>query len=157
MQTHQRRSGLLVAEQAVAPKDIAELLRRHDPQLELRSQVDPDWECFVWRVFVHHSDGRNTWLLDWREDLTDGNSRPRPLSSALVDEVASYQQGSRRPLVDPLQANDELQAREQREDVEDTLTLAAEAERTGRRSSVFHRSRGLYLSRARARARGERA
>jgi hypothetical protein len=154
---HQRGSGLFIVEQAAVPREIADQLRKLDPQLELRTQIDADWGQMLWRVYISQGDRPSQWLLDWREDLQDHTSKPRPLSSAIVDEVASMRRGqNRRPIVDPLAENDRAREREERDTLDQARDAAREAERTSRRSPVFHRSRALYQARCRARARGEK-
>lgn len=153
MRVYERGSGLLVAERAAVPRSVADALRRLDPRLELRQERDEAWQAFVWRVFVAQPDRPSVWLFDWREETGDGGSRPLPLSHGLVEEAAARRLGSRRPVEDPLEANDRRAEAERRQDVAEHLALAEEAERRGRRQAVLPRSRGLYLSRARARAR----
>lgn len=156
---HRRSSGLLVPERAAAPREIADqLLRLAPPVLELRQEVDERHQMYVWRVFAAVPDRPSAWLFDWRENLDDPTSRPRPLSSALVDEAASRKRGeSRRVFEDPLAVNDRLRAEQEKDALEDALTAAAEMRRRKGRVSPLPRSRALYLARNRARARGIKA
>lgn len=155
MNIHARGSGLLVAEQAAPPREIAELLRRVDRRLTLQPWGDQRYETTVWRVEYVDDLGNRHLVVDWRENPEDNTSRPRPLSSGIVDEAASRQLGSRRSFTDPLEANDRRRAQVDRDDLADTLTAAAEANRLGRRSPMFHRGVGLRMARDKARARGE--
>lgn len=156
MHVHARGSGLLVAEQAAAPREIAEQLRRLDRRLELRQKVDHRHKAFVWEVYVAQQDRPSVWLFSWRENPDDAGSRPRPLSSAIVDEAASRSLNSRRPVIDPLAENDRLRERQEQDELADAETAAAEAARRHGRLPAFHPSRALYLARCKARARGER-
>jgi len=154
MEVREMRSGLLLAEETAAPREIREALKRIDPDLILGQEVDQAWSCFLWRVLLRRSDRPAEWLFDWREDLTDPRSRPRPLSSALLDEVVALRRGSRRPYVDPLKATDEALARLDEEEAEDVLDTAREVFKRSHTLSPIPRSRALYLSRAKARREG---
>jgi hypothetical protein len=150
------RGGLLLAEETAAPSSIREALKRIDPDLILGQEVDSAWSEWVWKVLIRQGDRPAIWLFDWRENLDDPRSRPRPLSSAIVEETVARRLGSsRRPQVDPVRANDELQERLAREDEEQTLDIAADVRRRARRTSPVHRSQGLRRSRDKQRARGE--
>jgi hypothetical protein len=151
VQVRESRSGLLLAEETAAPRDIREQLKRIDPDLILGQEVDSAWSCFVWKVLLRQADRPAIWLFDWRED----NGRPLPLSSGLVDEAWAMRKGSRRQNVeDPLAVNDAMVERQDKEDTEETLGISAEVYKRSRILSPIHRSRGLYLSRARARREG---
>ena len=152
MQVRETRSGLLVHEETAAPRDIREALKKIDPDLILGQEVDQAWSCYVWKILLRQGDRPAAWLFDWREDLQDGNSRPRPLSFALVDEVWARRRESRRPSPpDPLQANDEMVVRGDEEATEEALGISAEVYKRRHTLSPIHRSRSLYLARARAR------
>lgn len=156
MQVRETRSGLFLAEDSAAPREIREALKKIDPDLILGQDVDQAWSCYVWRVLLRQGDRPAAWLFDWREDLQDGHSRPRPLSFALVDEVWARRRDSRRPSPpDPLQANDQMVAKGDDEALEEALGISAEVYKRRRRTSPIHRSRGLYLSRAKARGEGK--
>lgn len=156
MDVRETRSGLLLAEESAAPRQIRDALKRIDPDLILGQEVDQAWSCFVWKVLLRRGDRPAEWLLDWREDLNDPLSRPRPLSSALLDEVWALRRESRRPSPkDPLQANDEMVERGDEEAEEETIGISREVQKRRRTLSPVHRSRGLYLSRARARREGK--
>jgi hypothetical protein len=149
-----RRSGLLVAEQAAAPRQIRDALKRLDDQLVLGCEVDDRYGCWVWRVFRRDGDRPAQWLFDWRENMEEPRSRPRPLSHALVDEAASRRLGSRRVFVDPDVLNDRAVAEARREASEVSEQIARETVRRAR--SPVHRSVGLRMSRDKQRARGRR-
>jgi hypothetical protein len=148
------RSGLLLAEETAAPREIRDALKKIDPDLILGQEVDSAWSCFVWKVLLRRGDRPAEWLLDWREDPADPRSRPRPLSSALVDEVGALRRGSRRVVLDPLKTNDEMVERGDEQATEETLGISREVYKRSRTLSPVHRSRGLYLARARVRREG---
>jgi hypothetical protein len=147
-------SGLLLAEETAAPRQIRDALKKIDPDLILGQEVDNAWSCYVWKILLRRGDRPAEWLLDWREDLSDPRSRPRPLSSALLDEVWALRRGSRKPAVDPHAANQAMVERADEEAEEEALGISAEVYKRRHTSSPIHRSRGLYLSRARARREG---
>jgi hypothetical protein len=151
----QTRGGLLLCEETAAPASIREALKRIDPDLVLGQEVDFAWSEWIWKVLLRQGDRPAIWLFDWREDLDDPRSRPRPLSSAIVEEAASRRLGSRRPVVDPLAANDELKERLDDEADELALEVAREARNRRKRRSPPRRSQRLRIARDRARARGE--
>ena len=151
------RGGLLVAEDTAAPASIRQELRRIHPDLILGQEVDSAWSEWVWKVLFRRGDRPAIWLFDWRENLDDPRSRPRPLSHAIVEEAASRQRGSRRPEIDPLQANDELQERLANASEAEALEIAAEVRNRARRRSPVQRSQGLRMSRDKARAKGRKA
>lgn len=153
MLVRETRSGLLLAEETTAPREIREALKRIDPDLILGQEVDQRWDCYVWRILLRRGDRPAVWLFDWREG-DDPRSRPKPLSFALVDEVVAYRRDSRRAAADPLDANDELTAKTDREAEEEALAIGREAFKRSHTLSPIHRSRGLYLSRAKARGEG---
>jgi hypothetical protein len=155
MLVHQRKGGLLVAEQAAVPREIASALRRVDPRLELRQEIDRRYHSYLWRVFVTVPDRPSVWLFDWREEMGDPLSRPRPLSHGIVSEASERRLGSRRAPGDPLAANDAERERDNREAEELFETAADEARRRNGRLPALHRSPGLRRSRDRARSRGE--
>lgn len=155
MRVHARGSGLLVAEQAAVPRRVADQLRRLDERLELRCELDERHQSHLWRVFASQGDRPSVWIFDWREDMEDTESRPRPLSSSIVDEAASRRLGSRRTFEDPLAANDREREIDDREADEIADEAAREAIRRGKRSSPVHRSVRLRMARDKARARGE--
>jgi len=149
------RGGLLLAEETAAPRDIREALKQIDPDLILGQEVDQAWSCFAWKVLLRQGDRPALWLFDWREDMADGHSRPRPLSSAIVEEAAARRRGSRRPHIDdPLRANDRVVEKADEEATEETLGISREVQKRARTLSPVHRSRSLYLSRAKARREG---
>src|SRR5262245_52405327 len=154
MEVRETRSGLLLAEESAAPRQIREALKKIDPDLILGQEVDQAWSCFLWRVLLRRSDRPAEWLLDWREDLTDPRSRPRPLSHALLDEVVALRRGSRRPYKDPFEATEEAIAKADEDEEEDAIDTARAAAKRAQTLSPIHRSRALYLSRARARREG---
>lgn len=157
MLIRERGSGLLVAEQAAAPRPIRDALKRVDPDLTLGSAVDARHDAFVWQVFVRRGDKPALWLFDWREDMQDLSSPPRPLSWGIVEEAAGFRLDSRRPRVDdPLAENDRLVAKQDAEAAQLVRDLAEEAERASGRLSPIKRSVGLRISRDRIRARGGR-
>lgn len=151
----ERRSGLLVAEEAAAPRQIRESLKRLDDQLVLAQEVDHFYETWVWRVFRRDGDRPAQWVMDWRENLENPRSKPRPLSHALIDEVASRRLGSRREFRDPNQLNDE--ARERFWAESQAISEQIKQETVRRPFSPIHRSQGLRRSRDKARARGVKA
>jgi hypothetical protein len=155
LSVRETRGGLLLAEETTAPRQIRDALKRIDPDLILGQEVDSAWSCFVWKVLLRRGDRPAEWLLDWREDPADPRSRPRPLSSALLDEVWALRRGSRRPYADPLKANDEMVEQGDEEATEETLGISREVYKRSRRLSPVQRSRGLYLARARARREGK--
>jgi hypothetical protein len=154
LSVRETRGGLLLAEETTAPRQIREALKGIDPDLILGQEVDSAWSCFVWKVLLRRGDHPAQWLFDWREDPADPCSRPRPLSSALLDEVWALRRGSRRAVLDPLRANDEMVERGDEEATEETLGISREVYKRSRTLSPVHRSRALYLSRARARRGG---
>jgi len=143
-----------LAEETAAPREIRDKLKRIDPDLILGQEVDSRWSCYVWRVLLRRGDRPAQWLLDWREDFSDPRSRPRPLSFALLDEVVALRRDSRRSVVDALEANDQMVEAGDEEATEETLGISSEVYKRSRTLSPIHRSRGLYLSRARARREG---
>jgi hypothetical protein len=155
VEVRETRSGLLLAEETAAPSQIREALKRIDPDLILGQDVDQAWSCFVWKLLLRRGDQPAVWLTDWREDMHDGHSRPRPLSFGIVEEAWALRKGSRRPHVeDVLKANDELIAKADEYDAEEAIALGRETVKRSRTLSPVHRSRGLYLSRAKARREG---
>jgi hypothetical protein len=156
MQIRQTRGGLFLAEETAAPREIREALKKIDPDLVLGQEVDEGWSSWVWKVLVRQGDRPAVWLFDWRENLDDPRSRPRPLSFGLVEHAASLQRGSRRPVVDPLRANDELVERLDEESIEEALALAREVTTRRRGRSPVHRSQGLRMARDKARAKGRK-
>lgn len=156
LEFRQTRSGLLLAEDPAVPRDIREALRKIDPDLILGQEVDQAWSCFVWKILLRQGDRPAAWLFDWREDLSDPTSKPRPLSFALVDEVWARRRESRRPSPkDPLETNDGMVEQGDEEATEETLGISAEVYKRRHTLSPVHRSRTLYLSRARARRKGK--
>lgn len=155
MRYYARGSGLLVPEQPAVPREVADHLRRLDDRLELRQEIDHRHQRWVWRVFVGQNDRPSVWLFDWRENIDDSESPPLPLSASIVDEARSRDLNSRRPRLDADALNQLERERDEQEADEIAREAAREAAR--RRDPVFHRSRALQLSRARARARGEQA
>jgi hypothetical protein len=153
----ERCSGLLLAEQAAVPADIRAALKRVDPELALDQQVDQTHRCWLWRVFRRDGDRPAVWLFDWRENMDDPRSRPRPLSHAIVSEAAERRLSSRRPHVDPLAANDRMLERQTAEDEELHHEIAREV--AGRRGRVSppKPSVGLRMARDKMRARGLKA
>lgn len=148
----ERAGGLLLAEEAAAPKQIREALKRVDPELVLGVAVDPRYETAVWKVLLRVGyDRPAVWLFDWRDE----RGRPLPLTSRIVDEAAERRLDSRRPHPDPVAENDrmlERAAEEARETYTDDARAGLKRSRT---SPALHRSQSLRLARARARARGE--
>jgi hypothetical protein len=155
VEIRQTRGGLLVAEETAAPASIREALKKIHPDLILGQEVDSAWSEWVWKVLFRNGDRPAIWLFDWRENLEDPRSRPRPLSFGIVDHAASLQRGSRRPVIDPLQANDKLAERLANASELEALEIAAEVRARHRRRSPVHRSQGLRRARDRQRARGE--
>jgi len=153
VEVRETRGGLLVAEETAAPASIRDALKRIHPDLILGQEVDSAWSQWVWKVLLRQGDRPAIWLFDWREALDDPRSRPRPLSFAIVEEAATRRVGSRRPVTDPLLANDELQRKHDEESIEEALGIAREVRKRPR--SPVHRSQGLRMSRDKARARGE--
>jgi hypothetical protein len=149
------RGGVWLAEESAAPHSIRQALKRIHPDLVLGQEVDFAWSQWVWKVLLRQGDRPAIWLFDWRENLDDPRSRPRPLSSAIVEHAASLQRGSRRPVVDPLVVNDELVERLDRQSEQETLEIAAEVKTRRRRISPVHRSQGLRMARDKQRAKGE--
>lgn len=155
MQVRETRSGLLLAEETAAPRQIREALKRVDPDLILGQDVDSAWSCYVWKLLLRRGDQPAVWLMDWREDPSDPRSQPRPLTFALVDEAWALRKGSRRRHVDDLlRAQDELLERVDEKEAEEAIALGRSAGKRTSTLSPVHRSRGLYLSRARARGEG---
>jgi hypothetical protein len=157
MRVRETRGGLWLAEETAAPHSIREALKRVHPDLILGQEVDFAWSQWVWKVLLRQGDRPAIWLFDWRENLNDPRSRPRPLSFAIVDEAATRRRGSRLPAIDPLRANDELTERLDQESEEETLEIAREVRLRTRRRSPVHRSQGLRIARDKQRARGEKA
>jgi hypothetical protein len=151
----ERRSGLLVAEQAAVPRQIRDALKRLDSSLVLGCEVDTRHQCYVWRVLVRQGDQPARWLFDWREQLDDPRSHPRPLSYAIVEEAASRRLDSRRPQIDPVKANEEMEERLDREDEEIHHDIAREVEKRAGRISVYPRSQALRRARDRGRRKGQ--
>jgi len=155
MEVRETRSGLLLAEETAAPRQIRDALKKIDPDLILGQEVDSAWSCTIWKLLLRRGDQPAVWLTDWREDLTDPRSRPRPLSFGIVEEAWALRKGSRRPHVeDPTRANEEMVARQDEKDEEETIALSRETTRRAQTLSPIHRSRALYLSRAKARREG---
>ena len=153
MEVRELRGGLLLAEETAAPEAIRKALKRIDPALILGQEVDHAWSMWLWRILYRRPDRSAVWLFDWRENMEDPQSRPRPLSFAIVEEAASRQRGSRRPTFDPLAFNDQLQKEHDEHSIEEALGVAEEVRRRPR--SPVQRSQGLRRSRDKARARGE--
>ena len=151
------RGGLLLAEETAAPSSIREALKKIHPGLILGQEVDFVWSEYVWKVLLRNGDLPAIWLFDWRENLDDPRSRPRPLTTAIVEEAASRQRGSRRPEIDPLAVNDDLQERLANASETEALEIAAEVRNRGKRRSPVHRSQGLRRARDKMRSRGEQA
>lgn len=154
MLVRESRGGLFVAENEAASREIRSALKRVDPDLVLAQEVDPEWSRFVWRVLLRQGDRPAVWLFDWRANPDDPRSEPCDLTFGIVEEAQLRMLGSRRPLVDPLTANDQLQQRLDEESMEDAEAIARETSKRARTLSPVQRSRGLYLSRTRARNRG---
>lgn len=155
MDVRETRSGLLLAEETAAPREIREALKRLDPDLILGQEVDSAWSCYVWRLLLRRGDRPAVWLSDWREDPTDPRSRPRPLSFGIVDEAVALRRGSRRSVTDPAEANDLRLAEAERRDAEEALALSRETFKRSHTLSPVQRSQALYLSRAKARREGK--
>lgn len=149
MQVRETRGGLLLAEETAAPREIRDQLKKLDPDLILGQEVDLAWSCFVWKILLRRGDRPAVWLFDWRENLADPRSKPRPLSSGIVDEAYALRRDSRRRVLDPLQANDEMMERLECEDEEQTLELSREVQKRARTLSPVHRSRALHRARSR--------
>ena len=147
------RSGLLLAEETAAPHQIRDALKKIDPDLILGQEVDLAWSCIVWKILLRRGDRPAVWLFDWREDLRDGHSRPRPLSFGIVDE-AWARRDQRRPEPDPEKANEEMLAQLEEAEYEATLDLSREVFKRSHTLSPVHRSPGLARSRAKARGEG---
>jgi hypothetical protein len=157
MYVRETRGGLLLAEETSAPSSIRQALKKVHPDLILGQDLDQRWSQWVWKVLLRNGDRPAIWLFDWRENLSDPRSRPRPLSFALVEHAASLQRGSRRPTIDPLTANDELVEKLDRDSEEETLEIAREVKLRRRRKSPVQRSQGLRIARDKQRTRGEKA
>jgi hypothetical protein len=154
LSVRETRGGLLLAEETTAPREIQEALKRIDPDLILGQEVDQAWSCFVWKVLLQQPDRPALWLFDWREKMRDGHSRPRPLSFGIVEEAQAFRRDSRRAVLDPLRANEEMVAKGDEQATEETLGISREIYKRSRTLSPVHRSRSLYLARARARREG---
>ena len=146
-------TGLLVAENAADERSVRRELQRLDPTLVLTQEMHPSkrLEYVVVKTFT---DGSALTLTRWRDDVT---GQPLPLSHGLVEKVKRMDPNTRAPQLDTARHNAELQDRIEQRMLEAAEEVARERELAKGRSPVFHRSRGLYLARARARARGESA
>lgn len=145
-------SGLLVAENATDERSVRKALRDLDPTLVLTQELHPSGRLEYVVVKTWSDDAAI--LTRWRDDVTD---MPLPLSHSLVDKVKRMDPNTRAPQADAARHNAELQDRIEAQMIEAAEDAARERERATGRMPVFHRSRGLYLARSRARARGERA
>jgi len=154
MQLSERGSGLLVAEQAAAPREIRDALKRVDSDLVLGCEVDARHGCYVWKVLLRQGDYPAKWLFDWRENLEDFQSRPRPLSAAIVEEAAARRLDSRRPQKDPMVENDRMVEKLDKDDDELHRDIARDVNKRAGRLPVFHASVGLRMSRDRMRRKG---
>lgn len=152
MNVTERRSGLLLAEQSAIPRDIRDALKNVDARFVLAQEVDARHECWVWRVFVRMGDRPAVWFFDWREDMSDPYSKPRPLSHGIVEEAAVRRLDSRRPQIDPLEHNDRIREELRQEMREISEQAAAEAKR--KVTSPVHRSQALRMSRDKQRRKG---
>ena len=150
--TRQTPSGLVVAEEAADERSVQAQLRRLDRSLVLTRETHPagGLEYVVVKTFADDA----LVLCRWRDEVTGA---ALPLSSGLVDKVDRARRDSRAPQVDVVDWNARLADRVRAEMDEAAADAARATERRSGRLPLFHRSRGLYLSRARARARGEEA
>jgi len=153
--THERGSGLLLFEQAASDSEIRRLLKRLDPDLVLGVSVDARHQAYCWKVGLRQGDRPALWLFDWRTNVEDPLSAPRPLSTSIVDEAASRRIDSRRPVVDPLKANDELIEKLDAEEDEIVRDIARDVRRRAGRITPAKPSVRLRMTRDKMRARGE--
>jgi len=145
------RDGIHRVQYEADEKEVRRALGRMDSDLRLVWEVDERTQSRVYKVYKFVSESQPVvWICDWRGD----SGEPLPLTSDLVDFVASYRAGSRRPQDDPLAHNDALEAEIEREWQEALEDQIKQGERRLRTSPSIKPSHALAMSRARGRRKG---
>lgn len=149
--------GLAVAFQDESAAVVERELKRLDPNLELvlgHSPTGPHGPYDYWRVIERLGDRITPFpVLDWRD-----RAGPRPLTLAIVEHVKRQEKRDEKLLERIHRGNRELEERAARDRDEAYDAITRDFDRAARNGGNFsgpvHRSRGLQLSRARARSRG---
>lgn len=145
--------GLLVAESTADSTRVRRALKRLDSRLALVRDFDREHQAIVYTVRYQDGSSPSVFVCDWR----DHTGRPKPLSMSLVDKVRSQEDRAEELFAAAEKANDKLRADQAR----DTDELFNEVARyVGPSGNDVHSAcfpRGIYLRRARARAREQGA
>lgn len=145
------RNGIHRVQFEADEKEVRQALRRLDPLLRLVWEVDQATQSRVYKVYRFVSESQPAvWICDWRGD----GGEPLPLTSNLVDYVASLGRNSRRPEVDALADNDKLEAAAKKEWEDMLEDQIKQGERRLRTSPSIKPSPALAAARARGRRRG---
>lgn len=145
------RDGIHRVQYEADEKELRASLKRLDPDLRLVWEVDAATQQRVYKVYKFAGESRPAvWICDWRGD----SGEPLPLTSNLVDYVASLRAGSRRPQEDPLAHNDRLEAANRREWEETLEDIVKQGARRLKTSPSIKPSPALAAARARGRRKG---
>ncbi len=144
-------SGLILAEHGSNEHSVRSQLRALDPDLILTVETNERHRCFEYVVVKTRGDQEAVEICRWR----DHAGRPLPLSSGILEHVNRLRADARTPYGDPAEHNERLTEQIRRAMEDASIDAAREIENRRGRIPAFHRSRQLYLTRARARSRGE--
>jgi hypothetical protein len=135
-------SGLVLATTASDEASVRMALKRHDPDLTLTPDIDPDTNRIVWTVMKRVGETRHV-VCRWR-DNQHPDRPPLPLSHGLVEHVKRLDVNSRSPKVDAQTVNDRRRERQREEDAEMLAEYAHELVKRLRGHSTPVLPRGSY-------------
>lgn len=139
---------LPVSDERSVQEDLASL----DEHLVLTRERDAIGRDYYVVIFYTNGTVEPTVILDWR----DGDGTPRPLNSALPNEVRRQMQGGPTSVKQVMAHNQALREKREAEMAEVYEERAKEVARYERSASPPHRSRALYLARQKERERRAR-